>query len=174
MNKTNVFVDMDGVLAVYSKRTTELMHNKGFFYNRPPITHMLKVVKKLTTNKNYDMFILSSVIDSPYCVPEKEKWLDKYLPEIKKENRIFVPYGTVKADFVRDRVSHKGKVNVLIDDYTDNLVDWDLDNALPIKVLNGINSTRGTWKDLQGSYIDIDKNVDFNVKTINKLIKDKK
>lgn len=157
MRKVNLFIDMDGVLAVYSKTTTTHMHNEGFFYNRPPVSRVLSVIKDIISKEDYDVYILSSVIDSPYCVPEKERWLDEHLPEIKKENRIFVPYGTVKAEFVQGKVILENKVNVLLDDYTENLVDWKLPHPVPIKILNGINSTKGTWVSKGGNFLDIER-----------------
>lgn len=175
MKEVNLFIDMDGVLAVYHHDILAVMHDKGFFYNRPPINHMLEVVKGLIRENNYNAYILSSVIDSPYCVPEKKSWLDKYLPEIAIENRIFVPYGTVKAEFVKDKVVLKDRVNVLIDDYTDNLVNWALPNPVPIKTLNGMNSTNGTWVLQGGNFIDIEKDtIKENTAYIKELIEKKR
>lgn len=150
MKKTNLFVDMDGVLAEYHPQTVDHMHNKGFFLNRPVVLNMVRFVRLLINTGAYNVYILSSVIDSPYCVPEKAKWLDEHLPEIGEENRLFVPYGEVKADYVREHVSLAHKKNILLDDYNNNLVKWDLPNALPIKVLNGLNSRTGSWEDSGG------------------------
>ena len=175
MKKVNLFIDMDGVLAVYHHDILTVMHNEGFFYNRPPIMHMLEVVKGLIRENDYNVYILSSVIDSPYCVPEKKAWLDKYLPEIAIENRVFVPYGTVKAEFVKDKVLLENKVNVLIDDYTENLIHWALPNPIPIKTLNGMNSTNGTGVSQGGNFIDIKKKgVDENISYIKRLIKERR
>lgn len=169
MKKINVFVDMDGVLAVYDKDVVKLMYNEGFFLNRPPIKPMLKIVKNLI-NAGYNVRVLTSVIDSQYCVPEKALWLDKYLPELKEENRIYVPYGTVKSDYAQLKVDTKNSVNVLIDDYTENLDKWTLEGALPIKVLNGLNSTNGTWLRSGGEYIDAYSSVIQNTAKIENLI----
>lgn len=172
MKNVNVFVDMDGVLAVYDQNVTKLMYDKGFFLNRPVIKPMIEVVRRLV-KKDYNVFILTSVIDSPHCSPEKALWLDKNLPEVKKENRIYVPYGTVKSEFAQENADTKDSVNVLIDDYTENLDKWTLEGALPIKVLNGINSTNGTWLNSGGDYIDAYSSVAENVNKINSLIADK-
>lgn len=172
MKKVNVFMDMDGVLAEYKEDIETYMRAEGFFFERPPMRSMVSLVKELT-KEDYEIYILSSVIDSPFCVPEKIKWLKKYLPEIKEENYVFVPYGQVKSTFATDNVNVSNAVNVLIDDYTDNLINWTLEGALPIKVLNGINSTGGTWLDSQGAHIDADGDVQDNLDYINNLIDDK-
>lgn len=172
MKNVNVFVDMDGVLAVYDKDVVKLMYNKGFFLNRPVIKQMIEVARRLVS-QDYNVYILTSVIDSEFCIDEKALWLDKNLPEIPKENRIYVPYGTVKSEFAQENVDTSNAINVLIDDYTENLDKWTLKGALPIKVLNGINGTNGTWLDSGGEYIDGYSSVASNVKKINSLISDK-
>ena len=172
MKKVNVFVDMDGVLAVYHKDTVKYMYDKNFFLNRPPMENMVKTIKQLVNNNEHDVYILSSVIDSPHCIPEKDEWLNKHLPEIKKEKRIFVPYGVVKSDYAKSKVDVDGKINVLIDDYTNNLVKWNLPNALPIKALNGINNKKGTWYSLKGETIETSSSQ--NLTNITKLINNKK
>lgn len=173
MKKVNVFVDMDGVLAVYDKNILDFMYDENYFLNRPQIKPMIEIVR-LLIKLNYNVFILTSCIDSPYCIPEKSAWLDKYLPEVKTENRIYVPHGTVKAEFAKSKVDTENAINVLIDDYTVNLDKWKepmMSGALPIKVLNGINSTNGTWVNSGGDSIDAYSSVAFNVKKINNLIK---
>lgn len=171
MKKVNLFIDMDGVLAVYHKNTSKHMYTKGFFLNRPVIKHMMNLSKLLIGTNDYEVYILSSVINSPYCVPEKNMWLEKYIPEIKQENRIFVPYGQVKAEFVATKVNLENSVNVILDDYTNNLVKWKVPGALPIKVLNGINNTNGTWHNLEGEIIAVDDDLYKNFNYIQELIK---
>ena len=87
MRSINVFIDMDGVLAEYEKNVLDHMEKKGFFLNRPLMDKMLELVKLIVKNKKYEVYILSSVIDTVHCVPEKNIWLDTNLPEIKESNR---------------------------------------------------------------------------------------
>lgn len=172
MKNVNVFVDMDGVLAVYDKNVVKLMYDQGFFLNRPVIKPMIEVVRRLA-NKDYNVYILTSVIDSEYCINEKALWLNENLPEVKLENRIYVPYGVVKSEFAKTNVDVKDSINVLIDDYTENLDKWVLEGALPIKVLNGINGKNGTWLNSGGKYIDAYSSVTDNVNKIDLLISSK-
>ena len=83
--------------------------------------------------------------------------------------RLFVPYGVNKASYVKSKMKTKNAINVLIDDFTVNLVDWQIDNALGIKVLNNINNTKGTWINNGGFYINAYHDVDDNVEIINNL-----
>lgn len=170
MKKANIFVDMDGVLAVYDEDIVEHMHKEGYFANRPVVNTMIEVVKHLV-KKKYEVYILTSCIDSEHCRQEKADWLDKYLPEVKKENRIYVNYGDVKARYAELHSDYEGRVNLLIDDYTENLDKWDLSGSLPVKVMNGLNGTKGTWLSSGGSRINFDCPPERNVRIIESLIK---
>ena len=167
--KVNIFVDMDGVLSVYERGIEAFMNKEGFFLNRPPIHEAIQLVKALT-KEDYNIFILSSVIDTPYCVPEKNAWLDKHLPEIKEENRIFLPFGVVKQDAARRATATQGAVNVLLDDYSENLHHWKLPGALPIKFMNGINGRFETWAATGGNSIHYISPLEENLKIIKELI----
>lgn len=171
--KANVFVDMDGVLAEQSHDLVKYMYDKNFFLTLPPVYSMINVVKKLIKSKKYNVYILSSFIDSPYTVIEKDLWLDKYLSEIPKNMRLFVPYGVNKASYVKSKMATENTINVLIDDFTVNLDGWQIDNALAIKVLNNINNTKGTWVNNGGLYINAYHDVDDNVVFLNNLITEK-
>ena len=85
--------------------------------------------------------------DALFCEAEKEAWLDRYLPEIDTQHRIFVPCGSPKSAFVPEGIK---KSDVLLDDYSQNLHEW---KGKGIKLMNGINGTRGSW---QGARISAD------------------
>jgi len=171
MRNTNIFFDMDGVLAVYDKNTVNFMYNKGFFLNRPPIKNMIEVVQKLS-KENYNIYILSTIIDSPFCSKEKDLWLDEHLPEIKNEKRFFVPYGTTKADFAKTKVHLESSQNILIDDYTKNLREWeDVNDSISIKFMNGINGNNIS-KNNKFPFVDIESHSDLIVKKLKEIIGD--
>lgn len=143
----NVFVDMDGVLAAYDKDVVAKMYNEGFFLNRPVHKGNLNLVKSLISDKRLNVYILSSCLaDSAYVVPEKNAWLDKYLPELPVKNRILVPEGIAKSDYIKSVLPDVDSAhNVLIDDYTVNLLKWESDGFIGVKMMNGLNSTNGLW-----------------------------
>jgi len=88
------------------------------------------------------VYIISSVLsDSKYALHEKNEWLDKYLPEIPSEHRIFPPCGTDKKDYIPGGV---GPDDFLLDDYSANLKAWE-PPAKGIKIMNGINGTKVSW-----------------------------
>lgn len=82
------------------------------------------------------------ITDSRYALEEKNAWLDKYLPELPREKRLFVPCGTDKSVAVPGLIRPD---DYLLDDYTKNLSEWE-PPARGIKLINGINHTNGTWQ----------------------------
>ena len=109
---------------------------------------------------------MSAVLtDSKYALAEKNRWIDKYLPEIDAQHRIFPPCGADKKEFIEGGVGPK---DFLLDDYSVNLNSWE-PPARGIKIMNGINGTKGTWtsdrlsmersgEDLADKVIDIMEN----------------
>lgn len=166
----NVFVDMDGVIAKYNPNTPKLMYDENFFLTRPAQSEMIDAVKMMI-EQCLNIYILSSVIDSPYCVSEKNLWLDRHLPEINYNNRIYVPYGISKSTYIENKVDLDDSINILIDDHTKNIVEWVVPNALPIKFINEINDKSGYWAANNGYNVGVQKNAEEIVSYIDKLIK---
>ena len=150
--KKRLFVDMDGTLAVFHPvNRIETLYQRGYFLNLEPLGGVLAAVKQIVRqNPNIEVNILSAYLsDSHYSYTEKMAWLNKYLPEVENDRRVLVPIGCDK------RAAVKGGLQTgdfLLDDYTKNLAAWEPTQG--IKLLNGINHTRGTW---QGNRIRYDK-----------------
>lgn len=139
------FVDLDGTAAVFKPvDTLETLYEEGYFYNLEPnqnVVDAIKILKK--EHPEIEIYIMSSVLtDSKYALQEKNRWIDKYLPEIDAEHRIFPPCGENKLDYIPGGVR---ETDWLFDDYTHNLTLWE-PPARGIKLLNGINHTRETWR----------------------------
>lgn len=135
-----LFIDMDGVLAVFDPdKSLEEVAMPGYFRNLAPMSNVVAAVKAIITNygSEYEVYSLSSTLHED-AIQDKCFWLDKQLPELPKENRIFVPYGKVKKDYITEL--HDS--DILIDDFSKNLREW---HGVAIKLMNGINGTKGTW-----------------------------
>lgn len=138
-----IFVDMDGTLAEFrTVDTMETLYEKGYFANLPAHENVIEGLKTfMKENPEVEVYILSSVLeDSPYAQKEKNAWLDQYIPEIDAEHRIFSSCGSAKCEFVPGGVKEG---DILLDDYSKNLHEWPGD---AIKLMNGINGTKGSWQ----------------------------
>lgn len=145
--KKRLFVDMDGVLAVFNPiAQIEDLYEEGYFRNLKPQQNVVDAVKLLCKHPDVEVFILSSVLDSPYALKEKNAWLDEFMPEIDNEHRCFVPYGKEKKDYI----PMFNSADTLLDDYSKNLHEW-CPPGVGIKLMNGINGNFGTWN---GSKVD--------------------
>ena len=140
--KINLFIDMDGTIAKFyeNPQYLEKMYEKDFFRNLKPYKILTTLKELAKEDNNINMFILSACIDSPYCLPEKQAWIDTHFPEIKRGNRIFLKVGESKIK----KISQYWKLDtlcVLLDDYSVNLIEWEkYADCVPFKFDNGINN----------------------------------
>lgn len=159
MNR-RIFVDMDGTLAKWNNVKTEELYEKGYYENLVPNDRLLNNIKQLIKDGE-DIYILSSYLnDSEYALAEKNSWLNRYLPEIPYDKRIFVHYGDNKKDYILNGIT---SFDYLIDDYAKNLIEWKEAGGTGIKYLNDINHTNGTW---DGFLIKDDENLYENLSLI--------
>lgn len=144
-SKPRVFFDMDGTLTVWNNVAFEQLLEKGYFKNSKPQMNVIEAAKELQKSGQVEVFILSAVLDpkeNPYALDEKNEWLDKYLPEIDKEHRIFPPCGEPKTNYIEGGIDES---DVLIDDYNTNLNVWHPPGT-GVKLLNGINDIHQSWQ----------------------------
>lgn len=139
--KKRLFLDMDGTLARFhdvDKQFIEAMWQQGFYAGLKPFENMVNAVKFfIKQHPDVEVFILSAVLDTvpPFVADEKNEWLDKYLPEIAWENRIFIPAGENKAD----ALGVLDEDDYLLDDYNKNLYEFEAAGGFSIKFRNDVN-----------------------------------
>jgi len=81
--KLKIFVDMDGVIADYNVGVAYDYHLKR------PLYDSIKKLEEISKMPNVELYILSATrMTEGY--EQKQGWLDKYVPFMKKENRIIV------------------------------------------------------------------------------------
>ena len=133
-----LFIDMDGVLAVWDTAATlQDTHQPGYFLGRDIEICVKELILRLSMNDDIHVCINSAAYNY-VAENEKDIWIDIYVDETL--DRIFVPYGADKSDYV------SGTDNILIDDHTDNLLMWQASGkGRAIKFLNGINGKSGRW-----------------------------
>ncbi len=149
-----IFFDMDGVLAKWlTGATYDDLVSAGYFYRLPPTKAVLLVVYFWLMG--YDLYILSAVMEETDAIAQKNGWIDKFIPFIKKDHRIFLKCGESKGERI---VKEFGTLDnsILIDDHSPNLIDWEKNGGKAIKFLNGINGKGNTFKGFRsGSLLKI-------------------
>lgn len=166
--KTRVFIDLDGTAAEWKASAQyEDLYEEGYFKDLRPNAAVVEAARMLARNPDFEVFVLSAYLyDSRYAKSDKNAWVEREMPEIKRENRLFVPSSSEKFMFVPGGIR---PTDVLLDDYTKNLVPWN-DLAVGVKCLNGINNTNGTWK---GATVHILDSPELICEEIMRAIQDK-
>lgn len=154
--KKRLFIDMDGTLVRFHDRSNylEKMYEQNFFTGLQPFGNLVKAVKYL--EKDYpqaELFTLSACIDSPFCLKEKNDWLDCFLPEIDTAHRVFVPFGADKSQSVPGGIQ---PTDYLLDDYNKNLENWEAAGGKSIKFINNFNHKGKVGKLWKGATIRYD------------------
>ncbi|MGC2873994.1 hypothetical protein ACDL92_11965 [Ihubacter sp. mB4P-1] len=141
-----VFVDMDGTIAEFKPcKTMEKLYEKGYFASLLPIENTVEAVRQyIEKYPDTEVFVLSACLsDSKYAQEEKNAWLNQYLPEIDEKHRIFPPCGEDKTLYISGGVKEP---DILLDDYSVNLFQWQKAGGKAVKLMNGINGTKGKWQ----------------------------
>ena len=107
---------MDGVVADY-----DIGGNLDYSIKRPLYSN-IKQIEEISHYDNIELYILS-VTRHNEGIKQKQVWLDKYMPFIKKENRILLSRENnkmkrsrfIKAEYLQNVVDDEYKI-ILIDD----------------------------------------------------------
>lgn len=146
MKAQTIYLDMDGTLATWSPaKCFEQLLEPNYFRNLTPYQNVVDAIKMMA-DSGFSIWVLSAVLEeSRYAIREKHEWLDQYAPFLT--NRLFCSTDMPKHAAVQQ---HTGTTKlsascVLLDDYSNNLHQWSAAGGTSIKLLNGINGTKGTW-----------------------------
>ncbi|MBR2704431.1 MAG: hypothetical protein IKE91_03080 [Clostridia bacterium] len=118
--KIRIFIDMDGVIADY------IVGEASDYDKKRPLLSTIKQLEEISNKPNIELNILSiSRMDEG--VEQKNIWLDKYVPFIKKENRYIISRESnnmeksykLKCDFIKNITREESTIIVMIDDDCD-------------------------------------------------------
>ena len=146
-----IFLDMDGTIAKFNSKKNALDRfktEKGFFASLKPFAN-INSINEIIKGGNAEIFIISA---SPNEQADNDKmlWLNKYLPQLKKENICFCRLGENKAEIIKNKLGIEIDSSCyLLDDYTKNLVEWCGNGGTGIKRLTSLADNRTKkWKGL--------------------------
>lgn len=148
-----LFVDIDGTLAVWQVGTPyEELLKRGYFRSLPVHDSVVQAVRVLLAKEKqfgFKTYILSALMPgNPWAEAEKRAWVNEHLPELSASRMIFCESGANKSQIVAERFGEIYQGFVLLDDYSANLHAWEQAGGKGIKLMNGINGTKGTWNGL--------------------------
>lgn len=174
--KCRLFIDMDGTINYFNNNIDSLdsIYSKGYFSNLHPRNQVIEAIREYSKHDS-EIYVLANVIDSPYVINEKNEWLDKYLPELDRQHRIFVPYGKNKTDYIQGNIT---KMDFLLDDSESNLIEWNKQGS-SIKLVNELNDRESTWNGESVYYNAPSRAIAFSIRSIqnrcvlNELFKNK-
>lgn len=147
MNNLTIYLDMDGVLANFDKAVQSMkhiydqpwLHIENFFLNLEPIGTPNQKIEELQS-LGYKVYILTKVdiSDNPFRAMDKRKWISNHIPCLSQEEVIIVPINEEKTKYLRSDIRH----SVLLDDYKENLLDWEKKGGISVKFGNKIKMAR--------------------------------
>lgn len=141
MNKT-VYIDYDGVIAYFLKdKSLEEVAAPGYTLSVPVVESFCTALKMLMEDEAlsmYDFRLLSAILNDR-AGQDKAQMLTKHFGADFAKKSVFVKYGDSKAPYAEGG-------NVLLDDFSKNLHEWESNGGIGIKVYNGINCNNGTWR----------------------------
>lgn len=144
-----IFLDLDGTVAKFNVKNAlnRFATEKGFFAKLGAYVG-IEIVNAIA--KSGCVYVISA---SPNTQADNDKmvWLEKYLPNIPKENITICRVGENKAKVIEKKYNIKIDNNCyLLDDYTKNLVEWENAGGVGIKRLTSVaDNSRKLWKGLQ-------------------------
>lgn len=144
-DRIRIFIDIDGTLAKWTPVAAfEELLRPGFYRGMAPNLQVVTAANLLANGHSdeVEVFTLSAYIkEHGMAVAEKDAWLDAYVPVIDKAHRIYCHCGEDKSLYVPDGID---ATDILLDDYSTNLHAWRK-KGRALKLLNGVNATKGTW-----------------------------
>ena len=146
-----LFLDMDGTLAKFNSKKNALERfdkEKDFFTNLKPFVN-IDTINQLVENNIVEIFIISASPNEQADI-DKLKWINTYLPKVKKQNICFCRIGQNKAKIIKDKLNIEIDNNCyLLDDYTKNLIEWNNCKGIGIKRLTSLaDNSRKIWEGL--------------------------
>lgn len=141
-----LFVDQDGTIARFHD-VPDFQHrhkDTGFFLFLKPFSEMAIALRMfIAFHPEVLVYSLSAVDESEYAkiTQEKNIWMDKVLPEIPLERRIYNPITKEKSELLPflDSADYKPSFDFLLDDFNKNLREWQQSGRRSIKCKNNIN-----------------------------------
>lgn len=150
LNKTDknikIYLDMDGTIVENIFDLNRSFEKKGGYIKKRPIKPIVEQINTIIENyKNIEVIVLSCSSNDD-MIEEKNEWIDINIPNIKKENRVFLSrekgeytkenMHEVKGKYIKNEIS-SNDIAILIDDNNSVLKEFQKmvgHQAIPVHV----------------------------------------
>lgn len=146
-----LYTDIDGTISDTYKDEgwfEKMLSDPDFFAKAVPFINMiiaLKIIKERYGDR-IEIFSLSAVNDTILKndhIKSKNSWIDRYSDFIDEAHRIFCEQSIPKYEYIKEE--ERTILNVLLDDFSENLVLWKQSGMYGVKILNGSNGSGKKW-----------------------------
>lgn len=141
--KKSIFIDLDGTVARFYDHADclERMFNKNFFNRLEPYKNVVDGLRKLPNVCDVEEYSLSAINKAVWdmVLSEKKEWMATYMPNICLANQIYTCVGENKAQILNNMGIKISRNDYLLDDYNENLRQWEEAGGTAIKLVNDIN-----------------------------------
>lgn len=131
-SEITIYFDIDNTLGIFSYYGNDALalkksQMKGFFRNIQCFEEAPYVIETLQ-NMGFNIKIITSCINTPYCKAEKLEWIKYYFPTIKETDIILIDNGQNKANYIENP-----EKSIIVDDFYANLMNCIDNGILAIK-----------------------------------------
>ena len=150
--KKNLFFDCDGTLFPWKRLPEEdrwRLYTQEYYESLAAYPQMKTLVRDLA--ERAPLYICSVCLGKD-ARKGKDRALDLQYGKhcFPRSRRFYVPEGMSKAEYAMKRLGRNlDRNDLLLDDHSANLIDWEAHGGTSVKVLNGFNGSGRTWKGMR-------------------------
>ncbi len=148
-----IILDWDGTMYEFIKDIgPDKWAAPGYPRTLNELSNVTNAVRMMAEKKSYngepiELYLCTAVVSMDFAVKDKKFVAKRDKLGIPEKNMVFVQYGESKVDALKAAGVEIEPGDLFLDDYTANLLELDnIPELTPVKLLNGINDTRKTWK----------------------------
>lgn len=167
--KTNIYVNIDGIIAFYNVTTYKELNSVNYFSDLVPNIPFIEALKDYALNNLVKIYLVVPYFPTmKNCLTERKEWINENIPFALKKHIIYVPVGQKLYESINIEQFVSSDKLYLIDDYIPNLKRWEKknENMKGILYLNNdikFNSEKteinNNWKDKYYLEHSTDKNM---------------
>lgn len=163
MKTIKLYVDMNILTSFKQIYQIEELFKEGYFKNLQPNKNIVDTINQFLdiNERDVEVFLLSSYLNSKYALNEKNEWLDMYLPKIDHAHRFFIDYRENKDEYM----NKIDKSCVLLDEDTDKLLEWKKKGGVAIQLIKP-SQTINEWEGKKVDYSLHPKIIYYTIKNI--------